>query len=350
MTKSSGVRSAAQETLGSLAAMVRRHQASTAAEIIATLHDSGAGRLLRPAPYGGLEVDAEEFVSLIGDLAALDGSAGWLCAMFNVAAYDVSSLPERAVNDVWGADANALIAPCYSAGGLLAQTTGDRMLSGRWQFVAGGEYADWFLLTADADGTPHCVLVPRSAVHIEPAQHPTGLDAAGIRDVTVTDVPVEQRQIFQNAVERAQFAPRIATRMLAGAAAAAVVVGAAGGVWRTFVEQMRERLAASYGSEELTDQTSTTVHVARAASDIDAARLQIEASFRPGRDGVRDTFRAAAWAHRQAAVRARDAADQLLGASHRHALDASDQVTRLWRDVHAACRLTIFLLDGLDSG
>lgn len=346
MAESSGVRSAAHEILDAVAAITRRPETPAATESIAALHDSGACRLLRPARYGGLEFDVDEFVTVIGTLAALDGSVGWLTAMFNVAAYDVAGLPEDAAEDVWSADANALIAACYRAEGQLLQTAGGRLLTGRWQFVAGGEYADWFLLTADREGEPHCVLVPRSAVHIEPARNPTGLHAAGIRDVTVSEVPVEKRRVFQGAYERAQFEPRIAIPVIAGAAAAAAVVGSADGVWRTYVGQVRERLAASYGSEEVTDQTSTTVQVARAASDIDAAKLQIAASIQPGADGLH----AAAWAHRQAAIRARDAADQLLGTSHRHALDASDPVTRLWQDVHAGCRLTILLLDGLDPG
>ena len=101
------------------------------------------------------------------------------------------------------------------------------------------------------------------------------------------------------------------------------------------VNQVRERLAATFGGEEVTDRS--TVQVARAACDIDAAKLQIAASIlRDNWDA--DSLRAATWAQRQAASRARDAADQLLGSSRRHALDASDPVTRYWQDVHAGFR------------
>jgi hypothetical protein len=53
----------------------------------------------------------------------------------------------------------------------------------------------------------------------------------------------------------------------------------------------------------------------------------------------------ATWAFAQSVARARGAADRLL-ASGRHALDASDPVTDLWRDVHAGCRLAVGILDG----
>ena len=271
---------------------------------------------------------------MVCELAALDGSVGWLTAMVNSAAYHLAGLSQAVADEIWDADANALVTACFRTGGRLTGTGSDRRLTGRWESVVGGEYADWLLLTADQPGTPCCVLVPRSAAHIEPVGDRTGLRAAGICDVTIAEMPVGEQQIFESACES----------VVVGAAAAAAVVGSADGAWRLHVDQVRERLAVSYGSEEVTEQASSTAAVARAASDIDAARLQIATSIQ-----LSDS-RAAAWAHRQAAVRARDATDQLLGSSRRHALDASDPVTRLWQDVHAGCRLTIRLLDGLDPG
>jgi 3-hydroxy-9,10-secoandrosta-1,3,5(10)-triene-9,17-dione monooxygenase len=69
--------------------------------------------------------------------------------------------------------------------------------------------------------------------------------------------------------------------------------------------------------------------VARAAADIDAAKLQIVAALASA---------AAAGAFAQSVARARDAADRILSLS-RHALDASDPATILWREVHAGCQL-----------
>ena len=305
------------EVLDAVTSIVAAGPASTT-ELVAALRDSGALRMLPPEPQPR---DIDEFITVVCELAALDGSAGWVTAMFNAAAHVVG-------------DHDALVTGGYQAQGRLTGGL-DRTLTGRWESVVGAEYADWLLLTAD-----QCfVLVPRSAAHVEPIRDSTGLRAAGLCDVTVSDMPVGEHRIFENTCDKG----------VVGAAAAAAVVGSADGAWRIHVDQVRERLAASYGSEEVTDQTSSTAAVARAASDIDAAKLQIATSIQLS-DAGPDGFRAAAWAHRQAAVRARDAADQLLGSSRRHALDASDPVTRLWQDVHAGCLLTIRLLDGLDAG
>jgi 3-hydroxy-9,10-secoandrosta-1,3,5(10)-triene-9,17-dione monooxygenase len=273
------------------------------------------GRVLQPARFGGYAARADDFVSVVFELAARDGSLGWLASMFNVAAHEVAGLSDTTAEDVWGTDPHALIATSYRAP---QGRVHDRLLTGRWESVLGAHHADWLLLPAR-----DCrVLVPRNGVRVDPVTGQTGLNAAGICDVTVTELPVEQRHIFGGLGDREV--------VIAGAGAAAAVVGSAEGVWRQHVGQVRARLAASYGGEEVTNEAAA--QVARAASDIDAARLQVTASLRLPDDG------AVLWAHRQAVARARDAADRLLGSS-RHALDASDPATRMWKDVYAGSRL-----------
>jgi 3-hydroxy-9,10-secoandrosta-1,3,5(10)-triene-9,17-dione monooxygenase len=290
-----------------------------------------AWRMLQPGRYGGRAVSAEEFVSTVCALAASDGSAGWLCAMFNAAAYEIAGLSDDVSDEIWSTAGTALVAAGHQPQGRLFRSGRETRLTGQWHDIAGADLADWLLLTAD-DGDARCrVLVPQREARIEPTEVHNGLSAANPCDVTVSEFVVAERRIFAS-----QPVP-----VVVGAGAAAAVVGSANGLWRAHVDHVRERLATSYGSDEVSDQTTSTRQVARAASDIDASGLQITAS-------LAHSSRAAAWAQRQAAARARDAADHLLGSSRRHALDASDPVTRFWQDVHAGCRLTLRLLDGLD--
>lgn len=308
------------------------------------LADSDKWRLLQPTRYGGRELALDEFISVVSALASRDGSAGWLTAMFNAAAFHIAAMPDGVADDVWHSDAKSLVTACYRSEGALDR---GRRLTGRWESVVGCRRADWLLLTADADGVRSFVLVPRHEAIVEPVADQAGLLEADICDVTISELPVPERRVIET--------PCGSAALVVGAAAAAAVVGSADGVWQSHVAHVRERLAASYGTEEVTDRMSSTAQVGRAASDIDAAKLQIAASM-PGDEPLArsgegaDELRAAAWAHRQAAVRARDAADQLLGSSRRHALDASDPVTRLWQDVHAGTRLALRLLDALDPG
>ncbi|MDH6196030.1 3-hydroxy-9,10-secoandrosta-1,3,5(10)-triene-9,17-dione monooxygenase [Mycobacterium frederiksbergense] len=312
----------------SLRGAVRRILDAATPESLGALHGSVVGRILQPAQYGGFAAGADEFVLVVGELAAVDGSLGWLTAMCNAAADEVARLPAHAANEVWKSDPNALVATSYHAEGVFAD---DHRLTGRWTSVIGAEYANWLLLPA-TNGVACRVLVPRGSARIEPVDSQAGLPAAGVCDVTVSELAVDQRYIFTSRPER--------TAVVAGAGTAAAVVGSADGVWHKHVDQARTRLATSYGGDEVTVEAAA--QVAWAASDIDAAKLQVTTSLQQP-----DDVAGAVLAHRQAVARARGAADRLLGSS-RHALDASDPVTRLWRDVHAGARLAVQHLDGLE--
>lgn len=184
----------------------------------------------------------------------------------------------------------------------------DGWLTGHWPDLADGGHV---LLATHREGEPCWALLARA-----------DLDSTLAAEAVAVDTVFARPDGYPSAV---------------GAAAASAVVAAADAAWRGHVEQVRVRLAASYGATEVTDQPSATSQVAWAASDIDAAALQIE---------VDDSARA----HRQAVVRVRGAVDHLLGYSRRHGLDASDPVTRLWRDVHTGTRATLRLIDALEAG
>jgi 3-hydroxy-9,10-secoandrosta-1,3,5(10)-triene-9,17-dione monooxygenase len=293
---------------------------------IAALRGSPASRALQPKRHGGLALRADEFVAAVCELAAIDGSLGWVAAVVNAAAHEVDVRSPNAADDVWNADPHAVIA---TSGDTDGGSVRDGRLTGRWDAVVGAEFADWLLLSAH-DGAACRVLVPRSTARIHPTDSPHGLQAAGICDVTVTEAAVDKGRIFASR--------RDDVAVVAGAGMAAAVVGTADGVWRQHVDQLRARLATSHGGQQVTDEVSA--QLARAESDVDAARLQVATALeRP------DDIAAAARSFRQAVERARDAADRILS-SGRHALDASNPVSRLWRDVHAGCRLADRLLDG----
>ncbi|MEB3030281.1 acyl-CoA dehydrogenase family protein [[Mycobacterium] nativiensis] len=286
----------------------------------------GAWQMLQPRRFGGQSMPAGDFVAAVAAAAAQDGSAGWRCAMANAAAYWAAVLPDRAGTDIWGGDGGARVAIGRRPGGRLERGR----LTGQWSDVTGADLADWLLLAADED---RLVLLPRAAVVTVVPTEPAGLPDAGLAELTVTELPVTDERVFPARDDGAA--------VITGAAAGAAVAGAADGLWRVHVAQVQEKLAASYGSAETADLTVSTRQAARAAADIDAATLQIVASLSqdPG---------TAARAQRQAVVRAREAADRVLGSSRGHALDASDPVARLWRDVHTGCRLALRLLDDLD--
>lgn len=252
---------------------------------------------------------ADEIVAEVCEIASADGSDGWLAASFKTAAYVLAQHSSQLED--------SLVAKAFRGTGTLNRRTG---LTGRWESVVGAHQAAWLLLPV-ARGRQ--VLVPATAAVLESVNGVAGLHQAGIRDVTVSGADSDRCRVIDGD----------AGQVLGQAAAAAAVVGSAEGVLRLHVEQVRARLATTHGGGEVTD--AAAAQLAWAASDIDAARLQVA-------DSVASDLEAAAWAHRQAVARARDAADRLI-ANSRHALSASDAVTGMWRDVHAGCRLAVRL-------
>lgn len=265
-----------------------------------------------------------EFVSRVFELAAADSAQGWLTAASDTADMAVGPMCRGFADEP--AAGTALIVTCHLGHGELR----DGRLSGRWPSVIGARYAEWLLLPVHVGSAGH-LLVSRDAADIDTAGDQVALAAAGVSDVTVSDVAVGEARVLDGGDHTGA--------LFTGAGAAAAVVGSAAGLWRTNVERLRAQLAASHGGDEITD--ALAAEVARAASDIDAARLQITESLTAHSD-LDEAVRIC----RQAVARARSAADRLLGRG-KQALDASNPVTRRWREVDAGSRLAVRLLDGI---
>jgi 3-hydroxy-9,10-secoandrosta-1,3,5(10)-triene-9,17-dione monooxygenase len=285
------------------------------AEPIAMLRVS-ALRMLQPVRFGGLGTSVEEFVKAVAEFARIDASAGWLTALFNVGTRALATLHGPIAGEVWGDDGSALVAIGHRAQGRCIR---DDMVVGRWRSVVGATHADWLLLAID-DG--RWALIHRGDTQVDSGTRQQGLDAAGIADVTVSGVDVDSVRIVGPLSD--------ATAGLMGASMAAAVVGSADGFWQGHVDQMRARLATSHGGEGAT--ADSAAQLAWAASDIDAAEIQVAAtlSLTDSTDAHRE--------YQQAAFRARNGADRVM-ANSRHALQASDPVTARWRDVQIGSRL-----------
>ena len=292
--------------------------AGVEAESLAALADPISGRLLRPVQHDGAGADEADLVELVLRVAAIDASVGWLAAAFNSAARDLGELAPAAAADIWRTNPAALVTSANQVGGRLSRQL---RLTGRWGPVVAGTFADWFLLPVGGPARPRLCLAPRGALDIAAPTGRGGLAAAGISEVAVTELALQDWHVIGGSMT------------VSRAATAAAVVGSAERMWRSHVERTRARMSGAQVSDELPEAVAR--HVARASSDIDAAKLQVLSSVDPRCDGTHAVF-----AQTQAAARARDAADRLLG-SGRHALQAADPVTRHWRDVHEGYRLAM---------
>ena len=328
------------------------------AETIEELSQAGVFGMLQPKRYGGLELAPVHFYEVVRAISGVCGSTGWVTSVLGVHPWQIGLFSEQAQDDVWGADPSARASSAYAPVGRMVEADGGYRLSGRWSFSSGCTHASWALLGAimmGPDGKPadfQTVLVPRTDYEIVDVWDTVGLRGTGSNDIVVKDVLVPAHRVLRNYDHAHLRGPGQAVntgplhKLPFGAiftsAITAPLVGTVAGCLDAYVEAMRDRVRLSLGGGRFAEDPYAQVAVARAASEIDAAMLQMdrnmgelyahasagteipwELRLRTRRDQVR------------AAERAIEAIDLLFKTAGGNSLHRGNRIERAWRDVHA---------------
>ena len=327
------------------------------AESIAELTAAGVFRMLQPKRYGGLETAPLHFYEVVRDIAGACGSTGWVAAVLGVHPWQLGLFPEAAQDELWGGTPDALVSSAYAPVGRLVPVEGGFRLSGRWSFSSGCDHAGWVLLGAmllGADSKPvdfMTVLVPGSEYRVVDVWDTVGLRGTGSNDIVVEDLFVPAHRVLRN-YEHSQLRgpgqrvnPGPLYRMPFGAvfttAIAAAVVGTVAGCFEEHIAAMRDRVRLSLGGGRFTEDQFAQVAVGRAASEIDAATLQLDRNMAELYAGARDgeiPWELRVRARRDqvlATERALVAIDLLFKTAGGHSLRHCNPIERAWRDAHA---------------
>ncbi len=327
-------------------------------ETVAELVDAGVFRMLQPKRYGGAECDPTAFFRVVRAVAGVCGSTGWVTSVIGVHPWQLGLFPAEAQNDVWGGGPDTLVASSYAPVGRLTEVDGGYVLTGRWSFSSGCDHAGWALLGAlvvGAEGRPLdflSVLVPKEDFVVHDVWDVMGLRGTGSNDIEVKQAFVPEHRVLRN-YEHAHLRgpgqrvnPGPLYKMPFGAifssAVTAPLLGAVHGCYESYVGVMRDRVRLSLGGGRFAEDAFAQVAVARVASEIDAATLQMdrnmselyrhaaagkeipmELRLRTRRDQVRATERSLA------------AADLLFKTAGGNSLRRGNPIERAWRDVHA---------------
>ncbi len=79
-------------------------------ETIAAFHQTGILRVLQPSRYGGHQASFGTFLEILDILTEGCASSAWVYAILGELQWVIASLPERAQEDIWGADPRAVAA------------------------------------------------------------------------------------------------------------------------------------------------------------------------------------------------------------------------------------------------
>lgn len=326
------------------------------AETLEELIEAGVLDMLRPKRYGGAEAHPAEFFEVVRTLGGVCGSTGWVASVLGVHPWHVALFPETAQDEVFGREPDAVVCSAYAPVGRLEPVDGGYRLTGDWSFSSGADHAGWALLGATlpaADGTPRSVtvLVPRSDFKVRDVWDVVGLRGTGSNDVHVDAAYVPAHRVLAYA-DQESAAPgrevntsplyRLPFASVFTTAVAMPVLGAVSGCLDSWLEHMRERVRVSPSGGRFADDPFAQVAVARAASDVDAAVLQMERNL--------DQLHAAAVAGEEIPLelRVRTRRDQVLGTERAlgavdllfktaggNSLHRGNPIERAWRDAHA---------------
>ncbi|ROQ36404.1 3-hydroxy-9,10-secoandrosta-1,3,5(10)-triene-9,17-dione monooxygenase [Streptomyces sp. PanSC19] len=324
---------------------------------VGELEAAGFFRLLRPRAYGGLAADPALFYAAVHEIAKACGSTGWAASVLGVHPWYVAQFDPRAQEEVWGADESARICSSHAPTGKVTAVDGGFRLSGRWHFSAGCDHARWALLgglVADGEGNPVDMLtflVPSADYRVDDVWDTVGLRGSGSNDIVVEDafVPAHRalgygpvtvlrcpgHDVHPEPLYRLPYAAVFTT------AISTAMVGIAEGAHEDQITAARARLRTAPGRRTAEDPFAQ-VRIARAAGEIDAARLQLARNmaelYAVARAGAEIPRELRARARRDQALateRAITAVDLLMENAGRGPLRTGDDVLqRAWRDLH----------------
>lgn len=207
-----------------------------------TLAGLGMFRLLLPSALGGPELSAFEFMDVVEEASALDGTVGWLVGngggMGRVGAF----LSEDCAREIFD-DPNAFIVSGTAGVGRALPVEGGFRVSGRWPFGSGSPHATWFTpfceIEEGGQRTGRIVnpLVPRADTILHDNWQVSGLCGTGSGDFEFDDVFVPDRFVHLQQPEPTQ--PGTLYRLPTGSiypwTVAVVPVGLARGALREFL-------------------------------------------------------------------------------------------------------------------
>ena len=281
----------ARELVPALRERAARAEAARAIlpETLRDLHASGLLRILQPKRRGGMEFDYVAYVDFPAEIARGCASTAWNLANFAVHHWMLALYDERAQEEVWGPDPDALIASGIAfPQGRGAKVDGGYIISGRWNFSSGVNLADWNMLAATVREGERVVdyrmcLLHKSQYQVIDDWQVLGMRSTGSMTVTAKDVFVPEHRALCMLDARggdgfpgARLNPnplyRVPLSALGGYGIGAVAVGNAQAALELTCATVKER-STSYTAMKMRDFQAVQLRVGAAGSKIDAARL-----------------------------------------------------------------------------
>jgi len=265
-------------------------------ETMADMKAAGLFRILQPKRYGGYEMSPRTFFDVQFALAEGDTSVGWVFGILGVHSFHLALFDDRAADDVWAENSDALIASPYSPGKAVPVEGGYR-LTGHWKFSSGTEHCDWIFLggVVDHGDQPghfldadfRTFLLPRKDYQIIDTWKVVGLKGTGSQDVVVDGafVPEHRTHKMKDATEGTNPGSAVKSSALYRypywqiflRAVSTAAIGGLQGMVNAFIDYGSKRVSVT-GAKTFFDPEATLA-LAEARAGIDEMRATLRRNF-----------------------------------------------------------------------
>jgi len=264
-----------------------------ATETLDDLHRTGLFRFHQPRRWGGMELDFVALFDVPAEIGRGCASTAWNVANLSVHHWMLALYDERAQEEVWSKNSDALIASgiAYPQGSG-RRVDGGLVISGFWNFSSGVDASDWNMLAVmvrDGDRVVdhRMCLVPKSDYEIVDDWTTLGMRGTGSKSVRAKDVFVPEHRAlsmylargggqFPGARVNANPLYQVPLAALGSHCLAGAGVGNAQAALELTIEAIRER-STNYTAMRMRDFQAVQLRVARAGAMVDLARLSIRA-------------------------------------------------------------------------
>ena len=171
-------------------------------ESVQALSDAGLFKLTVPKRYGGYETSMRTLMEVSAAVAEADGGTAWITTLINVSNWTVGLFPQRAQDEVFGADPNARVSGVLAPTAHTRKTDGGWLVSGKWYYNSGSWHSTWSGVGVPVtDDTGAVVdqglaLIPRTALELEDTWYVAGMKSSGSNAVIADDVFVPDYRIL----------------------------------------------------------------------------------------------------------------------------------------------------------
>lgn len=172
-------------------------------DLVDQLKAAGLFRMFVPVSHGGNEIDLLDGLTVIEELARIDGAIAWTVMIGAQTPHLLAMLPAADFDRIYAASPDAIAAGAMAPSGKARPADGGYVVDGRWSFGTGCQHADWLygncvLVDERAGGPPalRTMVFPAHQGRIVDTWNVLGMRGSGSHDIAVDELFVPAAYSF----------------------------------------------------------------------------------------------------------------------------------------------------------